>query len=283
MGKCRSPNCARSSNASPELHNGFCKPCWAKYQQQYEAAVQAERTALLQQAATKGDKAYAAVAAAKAGAKDSRAATATGKAAIPQGNAAALGKQSAVLDTKARKLPGAAPGRSAAAAAGSGAGQAHAGPQSNTRQEGIRVQRGSTPPATHQLLGAPQAPAANARGNGPAANTRAAAKDKIPTAVRNQVWLKYMGNTAFGPCPCCGIHDISLVQSGGFECGHVQAEAQGGSTNLSNLIPVCKSCNLGMGTTNMIDYVKQYYPHRHQVLTAHHTAVITSLMGQMRL
>ena len=148
--------------------------------------------------------------------------------------------------------------------------------------------RSQTPPPAFQATAAANAAAAGAaaaqaRGSGPAANTRAAAKDKIPTAVRNQVWLKYMGNAAFGVCPCCGVNEISLVRSGGFECGHVQAEAKGGSTHLGNLIPVCKSCNLGMGTMNLFDYVRQYYPHRYQLLQAHHTAVVTSLMSQLRL
>lgn len=148
--------------------------------------------------------------------------------------------------------------------------------------------RAQTPPPTVKATAvatavAAGAAAAQARGNGPAGNTRAGAKDKIPTAVRNQVWLKYMGNAAFGICPCCGVNDISLVRSGGFECGHVQAEAKGGTTHLGNLIPVCKSCNLGMGTTNLFDYVRQFYPNRYQLLQAHHTAVVTSLMSQLRL
>jgi 5-methylcytosine-specific restriction endonuclease McrA len=43
-----------------------------------------------------------------------------------------------------------------------------------------------------------------------------------------------------------------------FHCGHIVAEANGGETNLSNLKPICKNCNLSMGTINMNKFMEQF-------------------------
>ena len=39
-----------------------------------------------------------------------------------------------------------------------------------------------------------------------------------------------------------------------FHCGHIVPEVLGGSTKLINLEPICMSCNLSMGTKNLISY-----------------------------
>jgi len=43
-----------------------------------------------------------------------------------------------------------------------------------------------------------------------------------------------------------------------FHCGHVIAEAKGGETVIENLRPICKKCNLSMGTDNLNDFRKRY-------------------------
>ena len=43
-----------------------------------------------------------------------------------------------------------------------------------------------------------------------------------------------------------------------FHCGHVIPECKGGKTNLSNLKPICQTCNLSMGTKNMDEFMKKF-------------------------
>lgn len=43
-----------------------------------------------------------------------------------------------------------------------------------------------------------------------------------------------------------------------FSGRHVIAEANGGATVLENLKPICTRCNSSMGTTNMMEFAKQF-------------------------
>ena len=54
---------------------------------------------------------------------------------------------------------------------------------------------------------------------------------------------------------CCQVTDITQMS---FNCGHIIAEYNGGETIVSNLKPICQSCNSSMGTQNMTDYMKKY-------------------------
>ena len=38
------------------------------------------------------------------------------------------------------------------------------------------------------------------------------------------------------------------------ECGHIVAHALGGKATYDNMMPVCKNCNLKMGTMNLGEY-----------------------------
>jgi len=79
---------------------------------------------------------------------------------------------------------------------------------------------------------------------------------KIPAKVRNDVWNIYIGdNIAQHKCLCCKKTTIKNVE---FECGHVVAKSKGGGDEIQNLRPICSSCNKSMGTTNMIEFVKEY-------------------------
>lgn len=80
-------------------------------------------------------------------------------------------------------------------------------------------------------------------------------KKKIPQALRNSVWVTYMGKVYIGKCFCCGTEEISHAN---FACGHVQSEKNGGSTSLENLRPVCVSCNSSMGTIDMEEFKKTF-------------------------
>ena len=77
-------------------------------------------------------------------------------------------------------------------------------------------------------------------------------KMRIPKVLKDHTWDEWVGDTiAKTKCMCCGINDIKMND---FHCSHVVAEANGGSTSVENLRPVCAPCNLSMGTKNMDDF-----------------------------
>jgi hypothetical protein len=74
-------------------------------------------------------------------------------------------------------------------------------------------------------------------------------KKPIDKSLRASVWKTYASETDFVVlCYCCNIKEIDPFN---FECGHIQAEAVGGETTLTNLRPICGLCNKAMGTKNM--------------------------------
>jgi len=80
-------------------------------------------------------------------------------------------------------------------------------------------------------------------------------KKTIPKVVKTLAWEKWIGeDIAKTKCLCCGVTDIKLS---GFHCGHVISEANGGSTTVDNLRPICAACNLSMGSENMNDFKKR--------------------------
>jgi len=80
-------------------------------------------------------------------------------------------------------------------------------------------------------------------------------KEKIPTSVKNTLWSLHFQGSLNGICQCCKTENIS---KNNFDCGHVLSEKDGGSVALSNLKPICRSCNSSMGTMNMNDFIKKY-------------------------
>ena len=76
-------------------------------------------------------------------------------------------------------------------------------------------------------------------------------KGKIPKALREQVWLKDMGQIFQGKCKVVWCqNNISAFD---FQCGHNIPESKGGQTTLDNLIPICGRCNISMGSGYSID------------------------------
>jgi len=76
-------------------------------------------------------------------------------------------------------------------------------------------------------------------------------KDRIPKALREQVWLKHCGEVYSIKCPVIWCKNKITVHD--FQCGHNIPESKGGSTRIDNLIPLCSRCNLSMGNTYTID------------------------------
>ncbi len=76
-------------------------------------------------------------------------------------------------------------------------------------------------------------------------------KDKITPAMREEIWDKYIGDKAKAKCPVCQTSDIKSTK---FSAGHITAEAHGGVTNITNLVPICGHCNSRMSTENLFEY-----------------------------
>jgi hypothetical protein len=56
-------------------------------------------------------------------------------------------------------------------------------------------------------------------------------------------------------CTCCEKTPIKNTE---FHCGHVIAEANGGTLDITNLRPICAGCNLSMATQNMDEFKKVF-------------------------
>ncbi len=97
-------------------------------------------------------------------------------------------------------------------------------------------------------------------------------KQKIPQTKRKMVWDKYMGNRSRGKCLCCKETEISSFS---FHCGHIKSEAEGGTMDISNLRPICSSCNTSMGTQNMKEFMRIHFPHNLSYLEAFTMRIFT--------
>lgn len=87
-------------------------------------------------------------------------------------------------------------------------------------------------------------------------------KQKIPLALREQVWLLYLGDRHFKQ-KCMVSWCENLITPFSFEVGHNLAESKGGATELNNLRPICAKCNRSMGSEYTIDEFSALSRRRH--------------------
>uniref|UniRef100_A0A6C0JM85 HNH endonuclease 5 domain-containing protein n=1 Tax=viral metagenome TaxID=1070528 RepID=A0A6C0JM85_9ZZZZ len=81
-------------------------------------------------------------------------------------------------------------------------------------------------------------------------------KKSIPKKIKELVWNNHIGHDiATSMCTCC---EKTPIKNTDFHCGHVLAEANGGTLDITNLRPICAGCNLSMGTQNMDDFKKVF-------------------------
>lgn len=76
-------------------------------------------------------------------------------------------------------------------------------------------------------------------------------KDKIPKALREQVWLTHVGKKYESKCTVIWCKNTVTVFD--FQSGHNVPESKGGPTELMNLRPICSRCNSSMNDAYTID------------------------------
>jgi hypothetical protein len=88
------------------------------------------------------------------------------------------------------------------------------------------------------------------------AKAKAETDKKVSKKVKTDVWNTFIGEgIANHKCLCC---KMTTIDKASFDCGHVLSRAEGGGPEIHNLRPICSGCNNGMGTMNMIEYVKKH-------------------------
>ena len=75
-------------------------------------------------------------------------------------------------------------------------------------------------------------------------------KQRIPKALREQVWLKTNNQQFQVKCPIAWCRNKINVFD--FHVGHIIPESRGGTTTISNLKPICARCNLSMSSSYTI-------------------------------
>ena len=83
-------------------------------------------------------------------------------------------------------------------------------------------------------------------------------REAIPKCVRNALWINFFKNQREGLCQCCKREKISI---GNFHVGHIRAHANGGSSSLDNLVPICMLCNTSMGKYDLNEFITKYNLH----------------------
>jgi 5-methylcytosine-specific restriction endonuclease McrA len=82
-------------------------------------------------------------------------------------------------------------------------------------------------------------------------------RPQIPKMIRGEVWKKYNGLSVYGSCYCCK-QTLDVFDT--WNAGHVVPYSQGGPNTITNLRPICQPCNQSMGTENLYDFKKAFYP-----------------------
>lgn len=71
-------------------------------------------------------------------------------------------------------------------------------------------------------------------------------KEKLPKALREQVWVTHAGKCFDRKCLIPWCKNTMTVFD--FHVGHDIPESHGGLTEIRNLRPICARCNLSMGS-----------------------------------
>jgi 5-methylcytosine-specific restriction endonuclease McrA len=80
-------------------------------------------------------------------------------------------------------------------------------------------------------------------------------RSPCPQAVKEAVWKKYFGSIMVGKCYVCN----SEITFTNFELGHNKPHSKGGEWVVSNLRPLCRTCNRSMGDKMTVEAFKKKY------------------------
>ena len=86
-------------------------------------------------------------------------------------------------------------------------------------------------------------------------------KQRIPKALREQVWLKTNKQTFKVKCPINWCNNEITVFD--FHVGHIIPESRGGLTTINNLMPICAKCNLSMSNNYTITEFSDQFAEKH--------------------
>ena len=67
---------------------------------------------------------------------------------------------------------------------------------------------------------------------------------KIPTALKEQLWIQKCGKVF--ECPCHIKWCVNTINVYNFHVGHDIPQSKGGTLDMANLLPVCDRCNYSM-------------------------------------
>jgi len=81
-------------------------------------------------------------------------------------------------------------------------------------------------------------------------------KKVIPKALREQVWVRFIGKRYQSKCYIIWCKNKITVFD--FHVGHNIPESRGGETIIENLRPICSRCNLSMNKNYTIDEWNQF-------------------------
>ena len=81
--------------------------------------------------------------------------------------------------------------------------------------------------------------------------TKKKQKEKIPKALREQVWIQTIGKKFDAKCPIRWCKN--RISPFDFHVGHNIPETKGGALKINNLKAICSRCNLSMNSQYTID------------------------------
>jgi len=76
-------------------------------------------------------------------------------------------------------------------------------------------------------------------------------KRKIPLAMRQTIWVKHFDELFKHKCYVSWCDRI--ITCFDFQVGHNIPESKGGKTDIDNLYPICRNCNIGMSNRYTIE------------------------------
>ena len=96
----------------------------------------------------------------------------------------------------------------------------------------------------------------------------------IPKSLKTLVWNKYIGEEhGIGKCDVCATE----IKVSNFDCGHIISVKEGGEDIIHNLAPICRTCNLSMGTENLNEFKEKYFSNKsHLDIYVQHFLVTTN-------